>query len=317
MSAACHEINRTRGHKVLAGCIRYEWLGKLLTPCSCPPSKQAGLYIKNLKGRRAPIARSVALKNSCQALQHVRRTNLCELGATVHPLSPETTSPEHGRAKGKLVSAASDYPAQRGTEPEDVLNRGSVNKPTAKDLPRVPDPRVFRWLIVFFFLLPSHWLFANSDKARVLTGIDVLEAEHFSRLAGLRVGLITNHTGLTRDGRTTIDSLQQAPGVQLVKLFSPEHGLLGNVDRKVDSFLDEQTGLMVFSLYGQYRRPTSEMLDGVDALVFDIQDIGARFYTYISTMGYAMEEAAKAGDSLPGAGSAEPHQRSSNGGSSP
>jgi uncharacterized protein YbbC (DUF1343 family) len=175
------------------------------------------------------------------------------------------------------------------------LNRESANKPTTKDLPRVPDPRVSRWLIVFFFLLPSHWLFANSDKVRVLTGIDVLEAEHFSRLAGLRVGLITNHTGLTRDGRTTIDSLRQAPGVQLVKLFSPEHGLLGNVDRKVDSFLDERTGLMVFSLYGQYRRPTSEMLDGVDALVFDIQDIGARFYTYISTMGYSMEEAAKAG----------------------
>ncbi len=85
------------------------------------------------------------------------------------------------------------------------------------------------------------------------------------------------------------------PALQLVKLFSPEHGLLGNVDRKVDSFLDERTGLMVFSLYGEYRRPTSEMLNGVDALVFDIQDIGARFYTYISTMGYAMEEAAKAG----------------------
>jgi uncharacterized protein YbbC (DUF1343 family) len=135
----------------------------------------------------------------------------------------------------------------------------------------------------------------NSDKTRVLTGIDVLEAEGFTRLEGLRIGLITNHTGLTRDGRSTIDSLRHAPNVQLVKLFSPEHGLFGNLDRKIESFVDEQTGLTVHSLYGQHRRPTAEMLEGLDALVFDIQDIGARFYTYISTMGYAMEEAAKAG----------------------
>ncbi len=136
---------------------------------------------------------------------------------------------------------------------------------------------------------------AGSAEARVLTGIDVLEAEGFSRLQGLRVGLITNHTGLNQSGRSTVELLRTAPNLSLRKLFSPEHGLFGNVDRKVVSLVDDRTGLMVHSLYGETRRPSPEMLADLDILVFDIQDIGARFYTYISTMGYAMEEAAKAG----------------------
>ena len=136
---------------------------------------------------------------------------------------------------------------------------------------------------------------AEDTGRKVLTGIDVLEAENFSRLKGLRVGLITNHTGRNRAGKSTVELFREAPGVRLEKLFSPEHGLFGDVDRKVASFVDPNTGLTVHSLYGETRRPTSEMLDGLDALVFDIQDVGARFYTYISTMGYAMEEAAKAG----------------------
>jgi uncharacterized protein YbbC (DUF1343 family) len=181
------------------------------------------------------------------------------------------------------------------SEESRVMQELKIARSMARTTVRKIRVKCYGWLIVLFFLYPTSLLLANSHKARVLTGIDVLETEHFYRLAGLRVGLITNHTGLTRDGRSTIDLLQQAPDVQLVKLFSPEHGLLGNLDRKVDSFLDERTGLMVYSLYGQHRRPTPEMLDGLDALVFDIQDIGARFYTYISTMGYAMEEAAKAG----------------------
>ncbi len=154
------------------------------------------------------------------------------------------------------------------------------------------------WKIVrlgSFYLPLALPLWADSPKAQVLTGIDVLEAENFSRLQGLRVALITNQTGLNRKGKSTVNLLLESPNVRLVKLFSPEHGLFGNVDRKVDSFMDERTGLMVQSLYGQTRRPTQEMLEGVDILIFDIQDIGARFYTYISTMGYAMEEAAKAG----------------------
>ncbi|HEU0007121.1 MAG TPA: DUF1343 domain-containing protein [Terriglobia bacterium] len=149
--------------------------------------------------------------------------------------------------------------------------------------------------IVFVLLSISLSLRAEVHHAKVLTGIDVLEAEAFSRLNGLRVGLITNHAGRNRAGKSTVEVFHEAPGVRLERLFSPEHGLYGDVDRKVASFVDPNTGLTVHSLYGQTRRPTPEMLEGLDALVFDIQDIGARFYTYISTMGYAMEEAAKAG----------------------
>jgi len=138
-------------------------------------------------------------------------------------------------------------------------------------------------------------VYGASLGRKVLTGIDVLEAENFSRLNGLRVGLITNHTGRNRAGKSTVELFREAPGLRLDKLFSPEHGLFGDVDRKVASFVDPNTGLTVHSLYGETRRPTPEMLAGLDVLVFDIQDIGARFYTYISTMGYAMEEAAKAG----------------------
>ncbi|MBC7931961.1 MAG: DUF1343 domain-containing protein, partial [Rubrivivax sp.] len=130
--------------------------------------------------------------------------------------------------------------------------------------------------------------------AEVLSGVDVLERDNFKQLQGMRVGLITNHTGRDRRGRQTIDVLREAPGVKLTKLFSPEHGIRGALDDKVSDSTDEKTGLPVFSLYGESRRPTPEQLKDLDALVFDIQDIGARFYTYISTMGYAMEEAAKA-----------------------
>lgn len=130
---------------------------------------------------------------------------------------------------------------------------------------------------------------------RVQTGLDVLEAEKFAPLRGKHVGLITNHTGLDYQGRTTIELLAHAPGVQLVALFSPEHGIAGHADEKVASSKDPSTGLPIFSLYGEQLRPTDEMLNGIDALVFDVQDAGVRFYTYTTTMGYCMEEAAKRG----------------------
>jgi uncharacterized protein YbbC (DUF1343 family) len=133
----------------------------------------------------------------------------------------------------------------------------------------------------------------RARSGRVLTGIDVLEAQKFAPLRGKHVGLITNHTGVDANGRTTIELLQKAPGVQLVALFSPEHGLAGQFDAKVPSSKDASTGLPVYSLYGDTRRPTDQMLQGIDALVFDVQDAGVRFYTYTTTMGYCMEEAAK------------------------
>ena len=138
--------------------------------------------------------------------------------------------------------------------------------------------------------------FSGSEAAgsvKVLTGIDVLERDNFKQLAGMRVGLVTNHTGRDREGRQTIDVLNKAPGVKLVALFSPEHGIRGLVDDKVADSKDEATGLPIYSLYGESRRPKPEQLKDLDAFVYDIQDVGARFYTYISTLGYVMEEAAK------------------------
>jgi uncharacterized protein YbbC (DUF1343 family)/CubicO group peptidase (beta-lactamase class C family) len=126
-----------------------------------------------------------------------------------------------------------------------------------------------------------------------LTGIDVLAAENFARLKGKRVGLLTNQTGRSSAGDSTIDLLAHAPGVTLVSLFSPEHGIRGVLDEKVPSSRDEKTGLSIHSLYGDTRRPTDAMLEGLDTLVVDLQDIGARFYTYPATVGYVLEEAAR------------------------
>jgi uncharacterized protein YbbC (DUF1343 family)/CubicO group peptidase (beta-lactamase class C family) len=129
--------------------------------------------------------------------------------------------------------------------------------------------------------------------AGVQTGIDVLEREKFARLKGKHIGLVTNHTGRDREGRSTIDVLYKAEGLQLVALFSPEHGIRGAVDEKISDSKDERTGLPIYSLYGARRRPTAETLQGVDTLIFDIQDAGCRFYTYISTLGEVMAAAAE------------------------
>jgi len=124
-------------------------------------------------------------------------------------------------------------------------------------------------------------------------GIDVLVREDFARLNGRNIGLVTNHTGRDRQGRSTIDLLHQAPGVRLVALFSPEHGIRGAVDARVADAKDEKTGLPIYSLYGQRLKPTAETLQGIDTLVYDIQDAGCRFYTYLSTLGNVMEAAAE------------------------
>jgi uncharacterized protein YbbC (DUF1343 family) len=130
----------------------------------------------------------------------------------------------------------------------------------------------------------------------VKNGIDVLEEHDFAPLQGLRIGLITNHTGRDREGVSTIDRLAKAPRVKLVALFSPEHGIRGDLDQeKIASGQDARTGLPVYSLYGETRQPLPAQLEGLGALVFDIQDAGCRFYTYVATMGLAMEAAAKQG----------------------
>ena len=190
---------------------------------------------------------------------------------------------------------------------EDVRAWGMWFKMKCKTKPAAEGARepVVAFLLSLFFLsgfIGVHlWLripaeaalqFARRD-APTMTGIDVLEAENFVTFAGKRIGLITNQTGIDRNRRSTIDLLAHAPGVKLVALFSPEHGIRGIVDERVASTADAATGLPVYSLYGDDVRPTDAMLAGLDALVFDIQDAGVRFYTYITTMGYTMEAAAR------------------------
>ena len=129
----------------------------------------------------------------------------------------------------------------------------------------------------------------------VLNGIDVLVKRDFRSLQGLRLGLVTNHTGQDRQRNLTIDLLKGAPGVELKALFSPEHGIRGVLDERVGDSVDGPTGLPVYSLYGERLAPTPEQLRGLDALVFDIQDVGCRFYTYTATMAKVMEAAAANG----------------------
>ena len=131
--------------------------------------------------------------------------------------------------------------------------------------------------------------------AQVKVGLDVLKERDFEPLHDKRVAVLTNHTGLDSEGNHLVTLLHESDKVNVVKLFSPEHGLYGTADHAVDDMTDETTGLPVLSLYGATRKPTPEMLEGVDVVVFDIQDVGARFYTYISSMGYMMEECGKLG----------------------
>ena len=147
--------------------------------------------------------------------------------------------------------------------------------------------------ISFFVLL----LAQVSAFAQVKPGIEVLEESGFMGLENKRVGLVTNPSGVDRELRSTIDILAQAPGVKLVALYAPEHGVRGDVyaGGKVDSGRDESTGLPVHSLFGSTRQPTKEMLDGVDIMVYDIQDVGTRSYTFISTLGLVMRTCAELG----------------------
>jgi len=138
----------------------------------------------------------------------------------------------------------------------------------------------------------------ESIRSEVLCGIDVLVRDKFAALRGLKIGLVTNQTGVDRRRRATIDLLQKAEDVQLMALFSPEHGIRGVLDEKIGDSRDEKTGLPIYSLYGEKRAPTPEQLAGLDALVFDIQDVGCRFYTYISTLGECIVAAAQAGKKI-------------------
>jgi len=137
----------------------------------------------------------------------------------------------------------------------------------------------------------------DRNEAAVMPGIEVLASDNFSQLKGKRVGLITNPTGIDNSLKSTIDILHEAPSVELTALFAPEHGVRGDyvAGAAVANEVDAKTGVKVYSLHGKTKKPTAEMLKNVDVLVYDIQDIGTRSYTFISTMGKAMEAAAENG----------------------
>ncbi len=145
-----------------------------------------------------------------------------------------------------------------------------------------------------FFLLMT---VALAAQPKVQTGLEVLKEEHFNLLKGKNVGLITNPTGVDNNLKTTIDIFYESPDVNLKALYGPEHGVRGahGAGEYVASYIDKKTGVPVYSLYGKNRKPSKEMLKGIDVLVYDIQDIGSRSYTYISTMGLCMEAAAENG----------------------
>lgn len=152
-----------------------------------------------------------------------------------------------------------------------------------------------RLLVCLCLIWPSSLALAGPPRPTVQTGIDVLVADGFKPLQGKRVGLITNPTGITWDLQSTADVLFAAQGVELVALFGPEHGIRANIfaGDHVEDDTDPKTGLPVHSLYGKTRKATPDMLEGLDVLVYDVQDVGSRSYTYISTMTLAMEAAAE------------------------
>lgn len=153
-------------------------------------------------------------------------------------------------------------------------------------------------IVHLFFISLSFFIFGCENPIQpAMPGLDVLVEEKLDLLRGKRIGLVTNHTALSANGDHILDVLIEIPTVKITALFAPEHGIRG--DREggefIESYSDSLTGILVYSLYGKTQKPTSSMLDSVDILLFDIQDIGARFYTYISTMGLAMEAAAERG----------------------
>ena len=163
-------------------------------------------------------------------------------------------------------------------QPPVVADPGPISGPAADGPP--PEMR----------LLPGE---PSLPQERVLTGLDVLADQRFALLSGHSVGLVTNQTGIDLRGRRAIDLIAAAPGVRLQAIFSPEHGLTGVSNTDVPHSRDIITGRPIWSLYGSTRRPTSAMLKDITLVVFDIQDVGVRYYTYLTTLVYVMEEAAK------------------------
>ncbi|HLM01145.1 MAG TPA: exo-beta-N-acetylmuramidase NamZ domain-containing protein [Pyrinomonadaceae bacterium] len=214
-------------------------------------------------------------------IDRVSETFVVFLSNRVHPEGKGDVTPLRSRVATVVASAIENVPVEAIRTAENVYSAQ-----VAAQIPR------FKELVQ---RSPAVGAQRSAENATVLNGIDVLEKEKFKRLENLRIGLVTNHTGRNLSGKPTIDVLKEAPNVRLVALFAPEHGIRGLLDQeKISDSTDEKTGLPIYSLYGETRKPKQEHLADLDAIVFDIQDIGARFYTYISTLRGVLEEAAKA-----------------------
>lgn len=212
------------------------------------------------------------------------------LGNRLHPDGVGEVNELAGRI-GTMACAATGRAAKVRTE--SLNSTVDAAGPSVRVVAKMGEPS----LATASFKQPGPSLSGRGrPRGDVKMGVDVLVRDDFKQLAGKRVGLITNQTGLDSEHVTTIERLHKAKDVTLVALFSPEHGIRGALDQpKIDDSIDEETGVPVYSLYGESRVPSKEQLEKIDVLVFDIQDIGARFYTYPSTMCLAMEATAKAG----------------------
>jgi uncharacterized protein YbbC (DUF1343 family)/CubicO group peptidase (beta-lactamase class C family) len=213
-------------------------------------------------------------------IDRVSQTFVVFLSNRVHPDGKGDVTPLRARVATVVASAIEDVPVEAYRLAENIYSAQ-----VAAQIPR------FKELVQ----RSAESRQRTAENVTVLNGIDVLEKEKFKQIENLRIGLVTNHTGRNLAGKPTIDVLKEAPNVRLVALFAPEHGIRGQLDQeKISDSTDEKTGLPIYSLYGETRKPKPEQLAGLDAIVFDIQDVGVRFYTYISTLKGVLEEAAKA-----------------------
>ena len=216
-------------------------------------------------------------------IDRVSQTFVVFLSNRVHPDGKGDVTPLRARVATIAASAIEDTPVEAVRLAEDVYwSQVAPQIPKFKD--QVEAARNQQSAI------------RNPKSEIVYNGIDVLEKNGFKELQGLKIGLVTNQTGRNLAGKPTIDVLKEAKGVNLVALFSPEHGIRGELDEEgIKDSKDEKTGLPIYSLYQGDRRPKPEQLKDLDAIVYDIQDIGARFYTYTATLRNVLEEAAKLG----------------------
>jgi uncharacterized protein YbbC (DUF1343 family) len=226
-------------------------------------------------------------------IDRVSQTFVVFLSNRVHPDGKGDVTPLRAKISTVVASALEDTPIEAWRLAENVYW-----SQVAAQIPKFKENLLKQYQIENLPMFSGNRqlnLINANLQATVLNGIDVLEKNNFKELNGLKIGLVTNHTGRDLTGKQTIDILKEAPNVKLVALFAPEHGIRGLFDEKVSDSTDEKTGLPIYSLYGETRRPKPEQLKDLDAIVFDIQDVGTRFYTYISTLQNVLEEAAKAG----------------------